>query len=401
MVAVTILVLVTLIGLSLALYSSRVQNSERYQATVVPLANIMDIGYVAMTPIIVLISGLDAPLTMLGLCALGFAMGWVIRYNIRQYEPVSDEKGRLRDIERTGQWALIMASLVNVAYYLQLMGAAIFFPFEEGTVDAAAVETNIAVGSLVALGVIGFFFGLGRLNRMGQRTTAFNLAAVAAIIVGFLGYNIFVALQGNWSLPDYNPPVTTQSTRQILGFFALVQGFEASRYLTEQYSAELRIATMRNAQIIATVAFVIFPAAALLLIAQVRPDPTPVGAVQIGSVASPVLPWLVLLLAIGSQASASINAIFSSSNVMVELTNKRIPRRLTFPLLAAGSIVVVIATDVLTSVAAASRVFAVFYVIQCLIALIMARRRRQWPRVVGILAVGLAMLVIAIFGLSS
>jgi hypothetical protein len=52
-------------------------------------------------------------------------------------------------------------------------------------------------------------------------------------------------------------------------------------------------------------------------------------------------------------------------------------------------------------VAAASRVFAVFYVIQCLIALIMARRRRQWPRVVGILAVGLAMLVIAIFGLSS
>jgi len=61
MVAVTILVLVTLSGLRLVLYSSRVQNSERYQATVVPLANIMDIGYVAMTPIIVLISGLNAP----------------------------------------------------------------------------------------------------------------------------------------------------------------------------------------------------------------------------------------------------------------------------------------------------------------------------------------------------
>lgn len=401
MVAITILVLVTLIGLSLALYSSRVQNSERYQATVVPLANIMDIGYVAMTPIIVLISGLNAPLTMFGLCALGFAMGWVIRYNIRQYEPVSDEKGRLRDIERAGQWALIAASLVNVAYYLQLMGAAIFFPFEVGTIDAATVETIIAVGSLVALGVIGFFFGLGRLNRMGQRTTAFNLAAVAAIIVGFLGYNIFVTLQGNWSLPDYNPPVTTQSAREILGFFVLVQGFEASRYLTEQYSAELRIATMRSAQIIATVAFVVFPAAALLLIAQVRPDPTPVGAVQIGSVASPVLPWLVLLLAIGSQASASINAMSSRSDVMVELTNKQIPRRLTFPLLAAGSILVVLATDVLTAVAAASRVFAVFYVMQCLIALIMAGRRRQWTHVVGILAVGLAMVVIAIFGLSS
>jgi len=40
---------------------------------------------------------------MLGLCALGFAMGWVMRYNIRQYEPVSDEKGRLRQLERTGE----------------------------------------------------------------------------------------------------------------------------------------------------------------------------------------------------------------------------------------------------------------------------------------------------------
>lgn len=401
MIAITLLVLVTLIGLSLVLYSRRVQNSERYQATVVPLANIMDIGYVAMTPIIVLIAGLNAPLTMLGLCALGFAMGWVMRYNIRQYEPVSAEKGRLRHIEHTGQWALIAASLVNVAYYLQLMGAAIFFPFEEGTVDAATVETGIAVGSLVVLGVVGFFFGLGRLNRMGQRATAFNLAAVAAIIVGFLAYNILVALQWSWSLPDYNPLVTTQSARQILGFFVLVQGFEASRYLTEQYGAELRIATMRNAQIIATIAFVVFPAAALLLIAQVRPDPSPVGAVQIGSVASPVLPWLVLLLAIGSQASASINAISSRSDVIVELTNKQIPRRLTFPLLATGSIVVVLATDVLTAVAAASRVFAVFYVIQCLIALAVARQRRQWPHVVGILSVGLAMVAIAIFGLSS
>ena len=63
--------------------------------------------------------------------------------------------------------------------------------------------------------------------------------------------------------------------------------------------------------------------------------------------------------------------------------------------------VVVLVTDVLTAVAAASRVFAVFYVMQCLIALIMAGRRGQWTHVVGVLAVGLAMVAIAIFGLSS
>ncbi|WP_318568449.1 hypothetical protein [Salinigranum marinum] len=67
------------------------QQSEQYQATVVPLANIIDIGFVAMTPFILEISGIMTPFTMLGLCALGFAMGWVMRLNIKRYEPVADK----------------------------------------------------------------------------------------------------------------------------------------------------------------------------------------------------------------------------------------------------------------------------------------------------------------------
>lgn len=399
MIMTTVLVIVTLIVLSGLLYSSRVQNSERYQATVVPLANIMDIGFVAMTPIIVYLTGLDSPLTLAGLCALGYAMGWVMRYNIRRFEPVSGVKGLMHDIAQTAKLALIVASVVNVAYYLQLMGAAIIYPFGLG--DGGSLPTIIAVGSLIALGAIGYFFGLGKLNQVGQRMTAFNLAAVTAIIVGFLAYNAGVAMEGNWSLPDYNPPMTTESARQILGFFALVQGFEASRYLTEEYSAEERIRTMRIAQIIATVAFVLFPLSALLLFAEVRPEPTPEAVLKIAELPTPILPWLVLALAIGSQASASVNAISSRSDVMEEVSNNRIPRRLTFPLLALGAIAVVLVTDVLSAVAAASRVFAVFFALQCLIALGLAGRHKEWPQLIGIGVVGVAMLLIAIFGTSS
>lgn len=399
MLVITIIVIVTLLALSLVLYSSRIQKSERYQATVVPLANIMDIGFVAMTPIIVHITGVFSPLTMLGLCVLGLVMGGVMRYNIRNFEPVMGEKGLLRDISNVAKWALIVASLVNVAYYLQLMGSAIIFPFNVG--DGQTLVTIIAVGSLVALGAVGYFYGLDRLNERGNRITAFNLAAVTAIIVGFLAYNVVIAVQGDWSLRPYNPPRTTQSLRQILGFFALVQGFEASRYLTEEYSAARRIRTMRSAQIISTVAFVLFPASALLLFSQVFPQPTPEAVLEIAQVASPVLPWLALLLAIGSQSSASINAIASRSDVLVEVSNKRIPRRYTFPLLSVGAIVIVLVTDVLTAVAMASRVFAVFFAIQCLMALILAARDKQWPQAVGITLVGLAMAAIAIFGISS
>ena len=403
MVIITLLVLATLIGLSVVLYSSRVQNSKRYQAMVVPLGDIMDIGFVAMTPIIVYITGIDSPLTMAGLCALGYATGWVMRYNIRYFEPVSTEKGVLRNLSNVSQGALIAASVVNVAYYLQLMGGVIVFivvaPFD---FDGGALSgSGIAIVVLVALGLIGFLRGLDKFNELAERTTAFNLAAVSAIIIGFAAYNLQVAVAGDWSLPAYNPQLTTQGARQILGFFALVQGFEASRYIGREYSVERRIRTMRIAQIIATVAFVLFPVSALLLFGQVRPDLTPVAVVQIGAVASPILPLLILALAIGSQASASITTISSRSDVLLDLSNEAIPRRFTFPMLAAGSIAVVLVTDVLTAVAAASRVFAVFFTLQCLIALVLAGRHRQWRQAVGIILVGLAMIAIAIFGLST
>lgn len=399
MTAVTLLTLVTLAGLSVVLYSRRIQESEYYQALVVPLANIMDIGFVIMTPIIVSIAGLESPLTMLGLYLLGYAMGWVMRYNIRLFEPVSGERGLLRGMSRIGQWALIVASAVNVAYYMQVMGAAILFPFDVS--NSATVETVIAVGTLVILGLVGFMFGLDKLNAAGGRTTAFNLAAVTAIVVGFIVYNVVVAVQGNWSIPDYNPPLTTDGFRQILGFFALAQGFEASRYLTAEYGAELRIKTMRTAQIIATVAAVLFPASALLLFAQVRPQPDAAAVAQIAQAASPVLLWLIVLLAVGSEASATINALASRSDVMVLVSDQRIARRYTFPLLATGSILIVLVTDVLSAVAAASRVFATFYVVQCLIALVLARRHKQWRSGVAIALVGIGMAAVAVFGISS
>lgn len=279
------------------------------------------------------------------------------------------------------------------------MGAAILFPFDVS--NSATVETVIAVGTLVILGLVGFMFGLDKLNAAGGRTTAFNLAAVTAVVVGFIVYNVVVAVQGNWSIPDYNPPMTTDGFRQILGFFALAQGFEASRYLTAEYGAELRIKTMRTAQIIATVAAVLFPASALLLFAQVRPQPDAAAVAQIAQAASPVLLWLVVLLAIGSEASATINALASRSDVLVLVSKQRIARRYTFPLLAAGSILIVLVTDVLSAVAAASRVFATFYVVQCLIALVLARRNKQWRSGVAIALVGIGMAAVAVFGISS
>ena len=81
-----------LIVLSVLLYRPRVQASISYQATVVPLANIMDVGFIVMSPIIVALIGCTAPLFMLGLCLLAIANGFAISYNIRHYETLIGTK---------------------------------------------------------------------------------------------------------------------------------------------------------------------------------------------------------------------------------------------------------------------------------------------------------------------
>ena len=62
--------LIVLAGLARYLYRPQVQQSERYQATVVPLANIMDVGSIVMSPAIILLVGFAAPLVMLGIIAI-------------------------------------------------------------------------------------------------------------------------------------------------------------------------------------------------------------------------------------------------------------------------------------------------------------------------------------------
>jgi hypothetical protein len=54
----------------------------------------------------------------------------------------------------------------------------------------------------------------------------------------------------------------------------------------------------------------------------------------------------------------------------------------------------------LQAVALASRVFAAYFVLQAVIAWILARRVQNWPAVAGFTAIALAMGTITIFGIS-
>ena len=62
----TAVAVVSLLGVAAFLYRPAVQRSERYQALVVPLANIMDVGFIVLAPVVVVLVGYDAQLNASG-----------------------------------------------------------------------------------------------------------------------------------------------------------------------------------------------------------------------------------------------------------------------------------------------------------------------------------------------
>ena len=384
--------LIVILAVAYVLYRPRVQQSKQYQATVVPLANIMDVGFIIFAPAVVLLAGFAAPLAMLGVCLVAVAAGFVMAYNIRHYEPLRDTGDPVTRIERTAQWALLGASVVNIAYYTLLLMALFLLPL-----DAFSTGRQSFWGTLylAAIAAVGYFGGMNWLNKQGDRTTAFNLAAVFGVLVAFLFFNVQEALGGRWELGE-SPTAGVEELRKIIGLFAMVQGFEASRYIGVRFSAERRITTMRIAQVISTVVFVALVASLLVLFLPpgVPPDGTAIFIVS--SEIGKTMPYLLLLAAIGSQTSAIIGATSSRSDMLV---NAKVPRRLTFLVILVPAILVVNFADVNVAVNLASRVFAAYFLTQAVLAGTLASRARNWWAVAGITVVGLAMATILIFGL--
>jgi hypothetical protein len=384
----------TILVLAYVLYRPRIQQSKEYQATVVPLANIMDVGFILFSPAIVLLVGFRAPFFMLGICVVAIAAGLAIAYNIRHYEPVAGQGGRPDRLELISQWSLLGASMVNIAYYTMVLMALVQLPFEWDSVDG---RTVMGVTLLAVLVVVGMRGGMDFLNQLGNRTTAFNIAAVIGIVVAFIVANIQEMLGGRWDLGP-SPELGSVELRKMIGLFAIVQGFEASRYIGVRFAAERRVSTMRIAQIVSTVVFVIFIVTLLLAFL-----PTPPGVPQDGraifavsGLVGGLLPWLLLLAALGSQASAIIGATSSRSDMLV---NNKVARTTTFPIILVPAILLVVFVDVNVAVNLASRVFAAFFTIQASLAAVLASRTQNWPAVAGFAGVGLMMLTILIFGL--
>jgi hypothetical protein len=366
---------------------------------VVPLAEIMDVGFIVFSPIIILLFGYEAPWAMLGLCLLAILTGFAISYNVKNYEPLVGKPDSLHRWNSFALWALLAASVVNVAYYAQLLMTLVWLPL--GDLYSPGVVTVTAAVLLAILTIYGFAKGLMALNDLGNKTTAFNLSAIVAVLVAFATFNVQQLVGGDFNWPHLNATADTEAFRKLFGLFVLVQGFESSRYIGAYFSADTRVKTMRAAQYISSAVYVLFVAFTLILFARVKTPANVTAIFEVSEQVSVFLPFLIMAAALGSQLSAIVNDTETRTEMLAGLVGDRFPRQWTFPLFLVPAIVVVVLTDVTAAVALASRVFAAYYLLQALIAAQLARRAGRWGWVVFFTGIGLAMAVVAVFGIPS
>ena len=113
-----------------------------------------------------------------------------------------------------------------------------------------------------------------------------------------------------------------------------------------------------------------------------------------------VLPLLLTIAALGSQFSASVADTAGAGGLLEDLMQHRLPVRYAYLLILMITLGVTWATDVHEIIALASRAFALFYALQCMVAFLVVwhHHRGQFGRSTKLLRFGvLALACLAVF----
>lgn len=369
----SIIVVTALAMTAWLLFSPRLKNSSNWQATVTPLASIMGSGFLVSAPLLAGIVGNLAVLFMALLLLLAYAVGSAIRYNIRYFEPIEDERGTAQGVALLSRLVLVAAYFVSVSYYLQLLAA---FILHMVGMDDQQTASWLTTALLVLIGTIGAWRGLDQLERIEKYAVSLNLGMIAALLLALLFHNLVLLTNGKWGLAPLGGVIDFTDMRVLLGLLIVVQGFETSRYLGGSHPPEQRIATMKRAQLLAALVYLPFIGFATVLF---RPD-MEASVTEIITLVSPVavvLPMMLAITAIGSQFSAAVADVEGASGLIEDLTYKLLPIRVIYLMIMLITVALTWETNVNEIIAYASRAFALFYMLQCVVACLVARGREQ------------------------
>ena len=348
----------------------KLQKSESWQATLTPMSSIIGSGFLIMSPLLASVVGWLSPIAVIGIVSLAYAIGTVIRFNIMHVEPRIKD-GSLstvtREIEYLGDIALVLAYMVAVAFYLSLLST---FLLNYLGIDSLVMERWLTTIIIFFIAFVGYKRGLGGLEKLEAVSMTVQLSIVVALLLGLAVFAVlFMASDEtlNFVYPDRD--ISTQ-VRILAGALLVVQGFETSRFLGEKYSPEVRVATMRNAQIISGILYIVSVALFLPVVQHLDLLHIQLAKiVDITGLAAVVLPFMLIGAALMSQFSAAVADTGGGGGLLSENSGKRLSTRISYLGVCVCAILLVWAVNLIEIITLASRAFAFYYFLQTLLAL--------------------------------
>jgi len=358
-------------------------------ATVTPLASIFGSGFLIIVPILSGAVGPYSVLAMAVVCALAYCVGHSIRFNIERAEPLlasGHASARTRLLERSSDLALVAAYVISVCLYISILASFLLAGIGE-QYDTVLNEHIITAVVIAAIGLVGYFKGLELLERLETIGLWVTLVIVGALFVGFGSYDMKASVEGiQW------PAMPDRSWWEIFtivgGTLIVVQGFETSRYLGEEYDRATRIKSCRLSQVASTVVYLLFVALATPLMHFLGDTIKDNDLIMLAGKASVLLPIPLVFAAVLSQFSAAVADTMGGGGNMVEATQERIDSKHAYLMICGGALVLAF-FPTLTILALASRAFAFYYMLQCLISLSVAQsplRKAFFGLLAGVLA---------------
>jgi hypothetical protein len=380
---------------ALVLLRPAIRDRAFWRATVTPLASIIGSGFLVLAPLLALVVGGAAPWAMLAIVIVAYAIGEILRFNIRHGEPLlrsGDAPAGLKMTEHVANLLLALAYIVSVAFYLRLLAS---FVLKGLAIPLAFGPQILTTAILMFIGFAGWRRGLAGLVRLEEYSVSVKLAIIVALLVGLFNHDIATGFSNGDLTPSYRS--TWDQARQLAGMLLVIQGFETSRYLGAEFSSELRIASMRFAQLLSGVVYVGFIVMITPLfgsLSGVRADETAIIDL-VGQVAM-VLPAMLVLAAVMSQFSAAVADTAGAGGLITEESRGRITTNFAYLAVVGFGVILVWTTEIFEIIALASRAFAAYYLAQAFVAFQIAGRRLGFaPRWTGRFAFGSACVFLA------
>lgn len=399
------LILVALFALYY-LRKPKLQKSESWQATLTPLSSIIGSGFLIMSPLLASVVGALSPVAVIGIVLLAYAIGSVIRFNIIHVEP-RIKNGSLskktKEVEGLGGIALVLAYMVAVAFYISLLSSFLLSYLGIDNIDAERWLTTIII---LFIAFVGYKRGLGGLEKLEAVSMTVQLSIVVSLLLG-LGVFSYVFYTSGESLSfDYPQRDISTQIRILAGALLVVQGFETSRFLGEKYSPEMRVATMKKAQIISGILYVVSVILFLPVVQYLDLQHIQLAKiVDVTGQAALVLPFMLIVAALMSQFSAAVADTGGGGGLLSENSGKKLSTHISYLGISLCAVLLVWTVDLIEIITLASRAFAFYYFLQALLALNFCyrdcspeSRMTMWRRIL-FMSVAITLLYIIFFAI--